>query len=514
MGNLIGEIFNGLRTLGSITTKVGGVVKEAVTNPSIVADALSKADTYSERAGQSLKEKAPVTAEALQAILGLEVKSITTNPTAVKEVINGGGNLAGATANRAKIIANSAEFKIQQQTIQAEAERLAEQVKLLAELGGSTNTEVRLTNIKDNPIDKAVTKVETGLLTDTKPTGLIEKINTTGAGVTKAPAKIVAKFFKEEIAQLNYGKAKAIVNGFISDTRQLPAGAFKNEALEILEKNDIQKDRLMGNNATPQKIESLGNSLSDVLVRYEDSLQGKSPTSVKPSLEILEKNDIQKDRLMGNNATPQKIESLGNSLSDVLIGYEASLQGKSSTSVNPSAEFRNLENSLPTNDVAEGSPISLDILLDELGITPPTEAETNVFKSIEVTNSKELPTSTPTQLLKQLQNSERTEKTKAAQGLISIVQGLIDSNDPFVKDKKEFIENAIIATQNALDNRNTTTLLNSAGGLFEIAEGAKRLKIQTDLAPLRKQFQKAFTQDDFQTAKKLNAQIQDLEAQL
>jgi len=461
MGNLIGEIFNGLRTLGSITTKVGGVVKEAVTNPSIVADALSKADTYSERAGQSLKEKAPVTAEALQAILGLEVKSITTNPTAVKEVINGGGNLAGATANRAKIIANSAEFKIQQQTIQAEAERLAEQVKLLAELGGSTNTEVRLTNIKDNPIDKAVTKVETGLLTDTKPTGLIEKINTTGAGVTKAPAKIVAKFFKEEIAQLNYGKAKAIVNGFISDTRQLPAGAFKNEALEILEKNDIQKDRLMG-----------------------------------------------------NNATPQKIESLGNSLSDVLIGYEASLQGKSSTSVNPSAEFRNLENSLPTNDVAEGSPISLDILLDELGITPPTEAETNVFKSIEVTNSKELPTSTPTQLLKQLQNSERTEKTKAAQGLISIVQGLIDSNDPFVKDKKEFIENAIIATQNALDNRNTTTLLNSAGGLFEIAEGAKRLKIQTDLAPLRKQFQKAFTQDDFQTAKKLNAQIQDLEAQL
>jgi hypothetical protein len=61
--------------------------------------------------------------------------------------------------------------------------------------------------------------------------------------------------------------------------------------------------------------------------------------------------------------------------------------------------------------------------------------------------------------------------------------------------------------------------LNPAGGLFEIAEGAKRLKIQTDITPLEQQLQKALSQNDltlenFQNAQKLNAQIQALKAQL
>ena len=173
-----------------------------------------------------------------------------------------------------KIISSSSAFKNKLEALQAEQNK----VQLLTELGGSTNTEIGLTNIKDNPLSTAVTNALTGM----NQTGLIEKINTTGAGVTKAPATVLEEFFNKEIEQRNYGKAGSIVNGFINDVRSLPEGAFKNEALEILKQNGIQ-DSFMGSNATPQKIESLGNSLSDVLVRYEDSLQGKSPTSVKPS---------------------------------------------------------------------------------------------------------------------------------------------------------------------------------------------------------------------------------------
>jgi hypothetical protein len=453
MGNPIGDIFNGLRTLGSVTTKVGILVKEAVTNPSIVADALSKADTYSERAGQSLKEKAPVTAEALQAILGLEVKSITTNPTAVKEVINGGGNLAGPTANRAKIIANSAEFKIQQQTIQAEAERLAEQVKLLAELGGSTNTEVRLTNIKDNPIDKAVTKVETGLLTKTEPTGLKEKLTTTGVktavettSVKQAPATVLAEFFKEEITNLNYGKAKAIVNGFISDTRQLPAGAFKNEALEILEKNEIQKDRLMGNNATPQKIESLGNSLSDVLVRYEDSLQGKSPTSVKPSTKNQEQ--LRQELL-------QDIEKAG---------------GVEIPSPNPQATLASLREGLQGDDPSKRLAVAEQLI------------------------------SIVEKILKQNPSFAQNYKESSpgyAQGLGSDVELLLES------------------AKQAINNNDSGAIFNFSTNLLEVAQQAKTQAVQRELEVVQARLQNTISVNfDKELIESLNRQIINLKKQL
>jgi hypothetical protein len=135
----------------------------------------------------------------------------------------------------------------------------------------------------------------------------------------KAPATAVAESFNREIDQLNYGNAKAIVKRLIQDANQLPEGAFKNEALEILNRDDIETrfmdNQFMSSNATPQQIESLGNSLIDVLVRYEDSL--KMPTSSAfqnleiangveaPSLSLSTKLEVLLQGLQGDNPTVQ-----------------------------------------------------------------------------------------------------------------------------------------------------------------------------------------------------------------
>ncbi len=286
-------------------------------------------DNYSQRAGDNLAKEAPVTAQALRALLGLEVQSVIDNPTAVKEIINGGGNLAGASANRTRIIVKSAEFQGKQAALQAEKNRLAQQLEGLTELQGFTSQKQA---VVDKGLAKAFQKAEVEGLQkksiDTTDAALKKTTDnqTTKAAtnerndyIMKAPATAVAESFNREIDQLNYGNAKAIVKRLIQDANQLPEGAFKNEALEILNRDDIETrfmdNQFMSSNATPQQIESLGNSLIDVLVRYEDSL--KMPTSSAfqnleiangveaPSLSLSTKLEVLLQGLQGDNPTVQ-----------------------------------------------------------------------------------------------------------------------------------------------------------------------------------------------------------------